>query len=182
MDEFEMKKLTEVILYILHKTRTIDYYHLFKILYFAEREHLAKWGFRITSDTFFALQYGPVPTLLYDAIKGDFQGHELNKILKDAIDVGAEDASNFVSSKRLPNEDYISKSEKEALDNSINENKNLSFDELMNKSHDAAYKEASKKNVGYKCIKEVSMAKAGGAGEGMLEYIDNQMMIDAALQ
>ena len=52
MDEFEMKKLAEVILYILHKTRTIDYYHLFKILYFAEREHLAKWGFRITSDTF----------------------------------------------------------------------------------------------------------------------------------
>jgi uncharacterized phage-associated protein len=69
MSTYERQKLVEVVLYILNKTGGLDYYHLFKVMYFAEREHLASWGDRITADEFHALPHGPVPTLLYDAIK-----------------------------------------------------------------------------------------------------------------
>ncbi len=42
MTDYDSKKLTELVLYILCKTGGIDFYHVFKILYFAEMSHLAK--------------------------------------------------------------------------------------------------------------------------------------------
>ena len=65
MSAYEQQKLIEVVLYILYKTSGIDFYHLFKIMYFAERDHLATWGDRITADEFYAIKYGPVPIQLY---------------------------------------------------------------------------------------------------------------------
>jgi uncharacterized phage-associated protein len=53
----------------LKKTKGVDLYHLFKIMYFADRAHLAEWGCRITDDNYHALPHGPVPTKLYDDIK-----------------------------------------------------------------------------------------------------------------
>lgn len=35
MTRFDKQKLTEVVLYILNKTKGLDYYHVFKIIYFA---------------------------------------------------------------------------------------------------------------------------------------------------
>ena len=82
MNGFEQRKLNEIILYLLNVTGGMDYYHIFKILYFAEREHLAKWGHRMIADDFCALEYGPVPTHLYDAIKVlDSKGTALAEIL-----------------------------------------------------------------------------------------------------
>lgn len=59
MNKYDWNKIIEVVLYILNKTGGIDYYHVFKILYFAEKEHLQKWGNSITSDENVALPYGP---------------------------------------------------------------------------------------------------------------------------
>ena len=44
MAKFEERMLVEMVLYILNKTGGTDFYHVFKILYFAEVKHLAKWG------------------------------------------------------------------------------------------------------------------------------------------
>ena len=66
---YEDQKIKEVLLYILGKTGVLDYYHLMKILYLAERQHLAKWGDRIITDDYYALPHGPVPTRIYDSLK-----------------------------------------------------------------------------------------------------------------
>ena len=65
----DILKLKAAALYVVNKCQAIDYFHLFKILYFADREHYAVYGRRIINDTFCALQNGPVPSFLYDAIK-----------------------------------------------------------------------------------------------------------------
>ena len=65
----EILKLKAVVLYVIKKCHSIDYFHLFKIIYFADREHYATYGRRIICDTFCALPKGPVPSFLYDAIK-----------------------------------------------------------------------------------------------------------------
>lgn len=65
----EMLKLKAAVLYVINKCGVIDYFHLFKILYFADRAHYAHYGRRIIQDTFCALQKGPVPSTLFDAIK-----------------------------------------------------------------------------------------------------------------
>ena len=47
--KYEDQRIKEVLLYILNKTGVVDYYHLMKILYLAERQHLAKWGEKSSS-------------------------------------------------------------------------------------------------------------------------------------
>ena len=65
----DMLKLKAVVLYIINRCEAIDYFHLFKCLYFADRDQSAKYGKRIIADTFCALKNGPVPSTLFDAIK-----------------------------------------------------------------------------------------------------------------
>ena len=59
MAAIDNKKIVEAVLYILNVTKGLDYYHVFKVLYFAEREHLKLWGTKILADDFVAMEYGP---------------------------------------------------------------------------------------------------------------------------
>ncbi len=52
----------------------------------------------------------------------------------------------------------------------------------MRKSHDEAWEEASRKVNGSNVISPLSMAKVLNADAAMLEYIEEQMQIDAALK
>ena len=52
MTSHDRKKLSELVLFIIDKTGGVDFYHAFKILYFAEMKHLAKWGSGFVPDEF----------------------------------------------------------------------------------------------------------------------------------
>ena len=183
MTNFDSKKLTELVLYILCKTGGVDFYHVFKILYFAEMRHLAKWGSGIVPDEFCALKYGPVPTRLYDAVKELNQpSMALAECLSAVIQFAGEDAPNVLLPKRKANLKFLSKSEIEALEQSIEENKSLTFGQLMRKSHDEAWEEANRRTNGTNVISPVTMAKVLNANDAMLEYIEEQMQIESALK
>lgn len=182
MTKYEQTKLVQVVLYVLQKTGGIDYYHLFKILYFAELKHLAKWGSRITSDNFYALEYGPVPTCLYDTVKGQsIPATDLLKLFSDNIKFAGKDAPNVLLPKTEADMNYLSKSEIEALDSSIGENAHLTFGQLKDKSHDKAWYEAYHHVNGSNVISPVSMAKVSGADAATLEYIQEQIELENAL-
>lgn len=183
MTNYDIKKITELVAYILDRTGGVDFYHAFKILYFAEMKHLAKWGSSIVPDEFCALKYGPVPTQLYDAVKELNNpcitlSEELSKVARFA----GEDAPNVLLPKRTANMKALSKSEIEALDQSIEENKSLTFDQLVRKSHDEAWHEANRRVNGTKVISPLSMAKVLNADDAILEYIKEQMQIESALK
>ncbi len=183
MTSFDSKKLTELVLYIIEKTGGVDFYHAFKILYFAEMRHLAKWGSGIVPDEFCALKYGPVPTRLYDAVKELNQPRmALAECLSAVIQFAGEDAPNVLLPKRKANLKFLSKSEIEALEQSIEENKSLTFGQLMRKSHDEAWEEANRRTNGTNVISPVTMAKVLNANDAMLEYIEEQMQIESALK
>lgn len=183
MTNFNSKKLTELVLYILDKTGGVDFYHAFKVLYFAEMKHLAKWGSSIVPDEFCALKYGPVPTRLYDAVKDlNHPRTALSKELSKVIHFAGEDAPNVLLPKRAANMDFLSKSEAEVLDESIEENKSLTFWQLVKKSHDTAWEAANRRTNGTNVISPISMAKVMGADDAMLEYLEEQMQIEAALK
>ncbi len=182
MTEFDRRKITETVLYILHKTGGVDYYHVFKILYFAAMKHLAKWGTRMVPDEFCALPYGPVPTRLYDAVKELGHPHmQLAEELSGVVCFAGNDAPDVLLPKRGYDETYLSKSEIEALDASIEENAHLTFTQLKQKSHDAAWREADRRVNGTNIISPLSMAKVINADEAMLEYIQGQLEVDMAL-
>lgn len=178
MTQFDKEKLIEVVLYIINATKGLDYYHIFKILYFAQRKHLCKWGSRIVADDFVAMEYGPVPTELYSAVcNNEHYAKELIPLFKEAIEFAGKDASNTLLPKREANMDYLSQADIESLKESIAENKGLSFGELVDKSHDSAWHATS--NC---CIMSVGdIAKAGGANDGFVEYINEQELIQKAL-
>lgn len=183
MTNYDSKKLTELVLFILGKTGGVDFYHAFKILYFAEMKHLAKWGSGIVPDEFCALKYGPVPTQLYDAVKElNHPRMILSEELSEVIQFAGEDAPNVLLPKREANLKYISKSEIEALEQSIDENESLTFGQLMRKSHDEAWEEANRRTNGTNVISPVSMARVLNADDAMLEYIEEQMQIESALK
>lgn len=180
MDNYEQQKIVEVVLYILNKTGGIDFYHLFKILYFAERDHLAKWGDKIISDDFYALKYGPVPTRLYDAVKHqNTSDSKLSDRLWQVAEFAGDDAPNVLLPKRKADTDYISLSEISALDNSINKYSTKLFEELKRISHDEVWEKAFKD--GHNIISPLDMAKASGATDATINYIKEQISIDKAL-
>ena len=146
-------------------------------------KHLAKWGCSIVPDEFRALKYGPVPSHLYDAVKDLNNTHiALAKELSQAVHFAGEDAPNVLLPNRNVNLEYLSKSEREVLDQSISENESLTFGQLMYKSHDGAWEEANKRTNGTNVISPISMARVLHAEEPMIEYITNQMNIDSTLK
>jgi len=178
----DQKSLIECVLYILQRTQGLDIYHLWKILYFAQQHHLAEWGSRMICDDFCALDYGPVPTALYDAAKGQANRKfpELLGMFQEAISRGTDDAKDALFAKRAPDMDYISVADRDSMDKSIFENAHLSFNQLMRKSHDSAWESTHAQGRGVIPIADI--AKAAGSNEAMLEYITDNESLDNRLR
>lgn len=106
----------------------------------------------------------------------------LSEELSEVIQFAEEDATDVLLPKREADLKYLSKSEIEALEQSIEENKSLIFGQLMRKSHDEAWEEANRRTNGTNVISPVSMARVLNADDAMLEYIEEQMQIESALK
>ena len=181
MEKYEKERLVEIVLYVLYKTGELDYYTLLKTIYFAELKHIAKWGHRITKDEVCAMPYGPVLSHLLDAIKGNTREQELSTMLKEVFKFASEDASNIMLPLRKANEDYLSESEKEALDESIKENATLSFEQLKTKSHDSIWQKNFREGKGKKIISTMDLAESAHASEAIKEYIKENIELERAL-
>ena len=183
MTNFDKRKLTEMVLYILNKTNGLDYYHVFKIIYFANISSLAKYGLRITTDDFCALPDGPAPSILYDSIKnGIYLDKDLEQMIDQAIVKGNDDAYYMWSAKRQANLDYLSKSEIEELDKSIAENAHLPYNTIKAKSHGEEWNRAFySNNPGRKIMDVVGMAKDASAPESVIDYIREEVEIERTL-
>lgn len=148
--------------------KTCGFHKLFKILYFAEKGHLSKYGRPITWDRYIAMKDGPVPSSIYDLLKilrGD-------SIFSAQVDLTKEFEIRYSHYVFLLNEnldmEIFSESELDCLQQSIEENKNLSYAILRDKSHDDAWKSSQKDDS----ISIFEIAKAGGASEELIKYIN----------
>lgn len=181
MNSFEKRHLTEIVLYILNKTNGLDYYHVFKVLYFANLSMLAKWGMPMVQDTFCALPDGPVPSSLYDCIKVDYRRDgELSEMLSECVRFGTEDASYILVAKREANIDYISQAEQEELDKSIEENAKMPYGQLRAKSHGTEWERAYNSS-GRKEMDIIGMVRDVNNDEDLISYIKENLELDKAL-
>ncbi len=168
------KEFIEKILYILTKTGGIDYYRLFKVLYFAEREYLTTVCRKLVADDFCALPHGPVPTRLFDAIKDAIKGghyDDFSKAVGEAVSFAGEDASNVLVPNRAPELSMISKLEIDVIDRSIDKYASLSFAELRRLSHGLAWNATSHCEV----ISSEDIAREGGLHPDALPYLRDQL-------
>ena len=65
---FKPRKFASVVAYLAARRPGITKKVLCKIIYFADKEHLLRYGRPITGDHYYALEQGPVPTRGLDAI------------------------------------------------------------------------------------------------------------------
>ncbi len=158
-------------LYIIEKNGGVcDLHRVFKTLYFADREHLARYGRSITRDAYIAMKYGPVPSCTDDILKavrgdsyfsyaaGDFSHlfEFINQFMVKAI--SQHDA------------DELSETDIECLDYAINLCKGLSFNQLTELSHGEAWSAVSEgREMNYS-----DMMREIGAEEEYALFLESQ--------
>jgi len=162
---FDIEKAISAVLYISKNLPRPDMHKISKILYFAEQKHLVKYGSPIVGDYFIAMDNGPVPSQIYDMFK-TVRGDSLYETddFKPYFEV---EESYLIYPKVEADLDEFSESNLECLNESITENKNLSFDDLMRKSHGMAFEKASSNST----ISFENIAIEGGANEDMIKFL-----------
>lgn len=160
---FDEEKAVNVVLLILQKVGKINRHKLAKILYFADQNHLVKYGRPILGDNYIAMKHGPVPSAVYDGIKAidDFR-YNFDFFRSNLASQGI-----FIHPKADPDLDELSQSEIDCIIDSISDNIDLTFDQLVQKSHSLAWEKACKN--GKMNIKAI--AEEGGAKKEVLDRV-----------
>ncbi len=73
---FDEDVAIEVILYIANRVPHPTFHLIFKIMYFADKAHLERYGRFICGDSYVAMRNGPVPSVTYDMLKGIRYGYD----------------------------------------------------------------------------------------------------------
>lgn len=167
--KFDAEKALEVILYVASNAHIPDVYHVLKILYFADKNHLEENGRFIFGDSYVAMAHGPVPSGAYDIIKYVRNSSSLISLehAKASFEVSPD---HTIQPLRPPDLDLLSKTEIKCLDDSMRENGALTFAELKMKSHDAAFKSADVNDV----ISVEAIASTLADGNLIIEHLQDQ--------
>lgn len=133
--EFDYKKATQAINYFAKKEGgQIDKLKLIKLMYFADRYHLRKYGRPISNDAYFAMPYGPVGSSVKDIAEFSiFLADEEVGYAGKFISRGPRE--NTVVSTAEVDMDVFSKSDVEALDFAYNEFGGQTPFSLVNTTH-----------------------------------------------
>lgn len=134
-----VRKILQALYYIQQNAPAANssnrtYMYLLKILYFADRYHLRRFGFLASGDRYCAMKLGPVASATYDILRKRFprdaNSAEIS-LLDDVVD------ADVYSVEIKPQErDELSESFIEALDFSIKEFGGYTQFELSDMTHD----------------------------------------------
>lgn len=138
---FDQEKAIEVIKFIAQHAPRPDIYWVLKILYFADKLHLQKYGRLICGDGYVAMKHGPVPSGTYNILQEARTSNAMpgSHPAPGEIEIQGE---NLVVALKEPNLDFFSESDIECIRESIRANGKLEFGQLKRKSHDTAYRAA----------------------------------------
>lgn len=170
--QFRPEQALELILYLAKRLPHPNFHSISKVLYFADREHLSRYGSLMTGDTYVAMRYGPVPSGIYNLLKAaggrrePFIPPQWFELVGGALTVEGE---HRVKALRDANPDMISAAQRTCLDVSMKENGRLSFDRLVRKSHDKAWHSADQNEI----IELAAIAKTLPNAKEVLAYLSN---------
>jgi len=172
---FDKEKALQALIYIANKAPRPDYVHMVKILYFAEKDHLQKYGRMIISDDYKRLKWGPVPTRSYDLLKnvasrGNSHFLDMNPDLALAASrsLKVEINGEIILFKPLCEADLtvFSKSDLKCLDAAIEKYGPMPFPQLTDKSHDEVWKMSQNFDIALEDIISTLPNK-----EALLQYV-----------
>ncbi|MCK5687258.1 SocA family protein [bacterium] len=166
-------KLIETIVYIANNVKHKTFLHIFKVFYFADKDHLERYGRFICGDHYVAMKFGPVPSLVYDVLKyarGDSTFFapptEKAQVISKAITVRGK---FVVKAMRKANESEFSQSDLECLNSAISKFGKIPFEELSELSHDQAWQDTCRNDI----ISIETIANTLKDSAGILDYLNN---------
>lgn len=138
------QKILEGLIFLAREMPGKDFHSLLKILFYADKFHLQKYGRPVFGDTYRKMSYGPVGSIAYDILKkNDFLPGNILKKINDSLTVKKEEGIPAVFAQRDPDLDYFSESDLECLREAINECEKMDFNSLTEKVHkEKAWEEA----------------------------------------
>jgi uncharacterized phage-associated protein len=138
------EKAIAAMLYIANRLERRDIHRVFKLLYFADKLHLQRYGRLIAGDEYHAFSQGPLPTHLYDYVRVARNEPAYNNDLDDEgirLFFEAFDVKGYnLNPKQDPDLDELSPSDRKVLDEIIATFGKLPKDALSDLSHDEAWK------------------------------------------
>lgn len=116
--QFNERKGVEALTYVARQWPGITAFFASKVLFFAEKKHLNRYARPIVADTFVAMPNGPVPSTLYDFIKGQLGQAGDPEAIQEALAFSREQYPT-VTARRAANVDVLSPSDVECLEEAI---------------------------------------------------------------
>ena len=188
MNREDALTLKAVVLYILkncstHVSRNV--YYIVKAAFVAQQKHLAKYLCPLYEDNITALQFGPVPSSIYDALKiarGDanamyFHRNDDLHLVYDSISFNDE----VFSANEDPDMNYLSASAIECINDALKVVSAMTFDQIVNATHGEEWTRAFN-NPGSKLMDYLAIAKEGGADDSSLSYLKENLELDGMLK
>lgn len=143
---FDPGKALNAILWIAKRIQFPTFHSISKLLYFADRIHLERYGRLISGDNYVAMKHGPVPSGAYDIMKA-VRGDGTCGVEEEAQAAFTVEGQHDVVPRREANEALFSDSDLECLHEAIQRYGNLSFKALTDLSHDAAWDSADENDM-----------------------------------
>ena len=162
MQQFKLNKQKAIhsLLYVVSKLNKADKHKTYKILYFADRKHIKRYGRPIIGDAYVKMSFGPVPSFVKDVV---------DEKLDENLEIVTVYNNKYIKALMKFDIQFLSETDIECLDEAISENKELNFSELTNKSHDSAYQQTTW------VLDYLQMAKAENSNNQTLEFIKQQI-------
>ncbi|HSR52065.1 MAG TPA: Panacea domain-containing protein [Acidobacteriota bacterium] len=140
---FRFRKFLAALQYVASQ-RSLSTLEVSKVLFYADKYHLTRYGRPVTGDAYVAMLNGPVPSSGYDWLKNAanaarsrlrLAGDKRLDLLLEAVRVEPEKSYATFSAPHFTMTDWLSDSDREALDNGLEECRGLSMGQLIDKSH-----------------------------------------------
>jgi uncharacterized phage-associated protein len=132
---FNESKTVEALVFIATRWPGITPFFVAKVLFFADRDHLRAYGRPVTGDVYIAMADGPVPTHVYDMVKGNLDFFGDPEAVTSALRVDRNQRYPRLYAERDPKLDLLSETDITALKRSVVFCQERSFRDLSNLTH-----------------------------------------------
>ena len=141
-------KSLESVVYITGQFPGATQYYISKILYYAEKFHLNRYGFPIVGDSYKKMANGPVTSYTLELLKQNLTDKFMLSKVAKALDVKKEGNKLHIFPKRPASLYEFCGTELDCIDDAITFCKNKTFMELREQSHkEPAWKKASDNGI-----------------------------------
>lgn len=130
------EKVRQAIAYIASKLpERENMYKVLKVMYFADKLHLRRYGRVIFGDRYIAMKHGPVPWSAYRKVTNERDHWGVTK----ADVLYRVDPDHTIVTEQDPDLEHFSESDLECLNEEIELCRPMTFVQLKRRSHDSAY-------------------------------------------